>query len=207
MISSRPGDRPGARDARRAPHAERDGDHRRDVRDHRRPPGPDLGHQGAEEHERRRRAENAEHDQRRRSPSADDRAGGRAAIAAGVSATAAISERAGHRRARVDLGEAALEQHRPDRVADRSDQDRRRPEQLARRCRRRRGRPARRRPAKPIIKPRAGGPPARSAWSNRSASRATINGTEAIRIAASDDATCCSPAAISGNGITISTSA
>ena len=32
-------------------------------------------------------------------------------------------------------------------------------------------------------------------------------GTVAIRIAASDEATCCSPAAISGNGTTISNSA
>ena len=48
---------------------------------------------------------------------------------------------------------------------------------------------------------------ARSAWSKRSASSATISGTEAIRIAASDEETVCSPAAISGNGITISTTA
>ena len=62
-------------------------------------------------------------------------------------------------------------------------------------------------PANPISSPNRRAPVARSAWSKRSASRATISGTEAIRIAANEDETCCSPAAISGNGITISTSA
>ena len=62
-------------------------------------------------------------------------------------------------------------------------------------------------PANPISSPNRRAPVARSAWSNRSASRATISGTEAIRIAANEDETCCSPAAISGNGITISASA
>ena len=50
-------------------------------------------------------------------------------------------------------------------------------------------------------------PPTRSEWSKRSASSAMISGTDAIRIAASDDATCCSPAAISGNGMQISMTA
>ena len=50
-------------------------------------------------------------------------------------------------------------------------------------------------------------PVARSDASKRIASSATISGTQAIRIAASDDETCCSPAAISGNGSAISASA
>ena len=47
----------------------------------------------------------------------------------------------------------------------------------------------------------------RSEWSKRSASRATNSGAAAMMIAASEEATCCSPNAISGNGITISTTA
>ena len=39
------------------------------------------------------------------------------------------------------------------------------------------------------------------------ASTATSSGTAAMMIAASDESTCCSPAAISGNGIEISRSA
>ena len=42
---------------------------------------------------------------------------------------------------------------------------------------------------------------ARSSGSKRIASSAMNSGTAAIRIAASDEETCCSPAAISGNGI------
>ena len=48
---------------------------------------------------------------------------------------------------------------------------------------------------------------ARSAGSKRIASTATISGTEAIRIAVSDEDTYCSPAAISGNGSVISITA
>ena len=48
---------------------------------------------------------------------------------------------------------------------------------------------------------------ARSAGSKRIASSAISNGTDAITIAASDEVTCCSPSAISGNGIEISTTA
>ncbi len=47
-------------------------------------------------------------------------------------------------------------------------------------------------------------PRARSAGSSTSPSSATISGALAIRIAVSDDDTCCSPKAISGNGIAIS---
>ena len=43
-----------------------------------------------------------------------------------------------------------------------------------------------------------------SPWSKRSARKATTSGTAAIRIAASEDDTRCSPNAISGNGIVIS---
>ena len=50
-------------------------------------------------------------------------------------------------------------------------------------------------------------PVARSAGSKRSASSATKSGTEAMMIAASEEATCCSPAAMSGNGTAISNSA
>ena len=63
-------------------------------------------------------------------------------------------------------------------------------------------------PAKPITEPDA--PAARvgrSEWSKRSASTAPISGTAAMMIAASDEATCSSPAAISGNGIEISATA
>jgi hypothetical protein len=48
---------------------------------------------------------------------------------------------------------------------------------------------------------------ARSAWSKRSASTATSSGTDAMMIAATEESTCCSPAAISGNGIEISRNA
>ena len=46
------GDRPGPRALVEGDDPERDGDHRGDVRDHQRPPGPDLDHQRPEEHER-----------------------------------------------------------------------------------------------------------------------------------------------------------
>ena len=62
-------------------------------------------------------------------------------------------------------------------------------------------------PAKPISSPARREPVARSPGSKRTASTATISGTDAIRIAASDEDTCCSPAAMSGNGIEISTTA
>jgi len=45
---------------------------------------------------------------------------------------------------------------------------------------------------------------ARSAGSKRSASSAMNSGTDAMMIAASDEATCCSPLAMSGNGTAIS---
>ena len=48
---------------------------------------------------------------------------------------------------------------------------------------------------------------ARSAASKRIASSATSSGTQAIRIAVSDEDTRCSPAAISGNGSAISATA
>ena len=48
---------------------------------------------------------------------------------------------------------------------------------------------------------------ARSAGSNRIASTAMISGTAAMMIAARLESMCCSPAAISGNGIEISSSA
>ena len=47
-------------------------------------------------------------------------------------------------------------------------------------------------------------PSARSSGSKRSASSAMNSGTAAIMIAASEEATRCSPAAMSGNGMTIS---
>ncbi len=62
-------------------------------------------------------------------------------------------------------------------------------------------------PAKPISSPIRRAPRTRSSGSKRMASTAMISGTAAIRIAASEDETCCSPAAISGNGIEISTTA
>ena len=62
-------------------------------------------------------------------------------------------------------------------------------------------------PANPISRPTRRSPVARSAWSKRIAITATISGTEAIRIAVSDEDTYCSPAAISGNGSVISITA
>lgn len=50
-------------------------------------------------------------------------------------------------------------------------------------------------------------PPTRSDGSKRNARTAMIIGTDAIRIAASDEATWTSPAAMSGNGMTISATA
>jgi hypothetical protein len=59
-------------------------------------------------------------------------------------------------------------------------------------------------PLKPTASPSARTGVGRSAWSNRIASTAPISGTDAIMIAANDEATRCSPKAISGNGIEIS---
>ena len=101
----------------------------------------------------------------------------------------------------------ALEHHRPDRVAERREQDRARAEQLVACGRRRRCPTSATTPARPISSPASREPVTRSEASKRSASRATNSGAAAIRIAASDEATCCSPAAISGNGIAISTTA
>src|SRR3954449_2440454 len=55
-------------------------------------------------------------------------------------------------------------------------------------------------PARPTISPTSREPVARSARSKRSASSATKSGTAAMMIAASDEATWRSPAAMSGNG-------
>jgi hypothetical protein len=60
-------------------------------------------------------------------------------------------------------------------------------------------------PEKPISRPRARSGVGRSEWSKRRASTALISGTNAMMIAASDEATRSSPAAISGNGPEIST--
>ena len=60
-------------------------------------------------------------------------------------------------------------------------------------------------PASPSSRPASRAPVARSSASKRSASRATNSGAAATMIAASDELTCCSPAAISGNGNVIST--
>ena len=62
-------------------------------------------------------------------------------------------------------------------------------------------------PARPMTRPTRRDPVARSARSKRSASSATKSGTEAMMIAASDEATWRSPAAMSGKGTTISNSA
>jgi hypothetical protein len=62
-------------------------------------------------------------------------------------------------------------------------------------------------PASPTTSPTSRDPVARSAWSKRSASSATKSGTAAMMIAASDEATWRSPAAMSGKGTTISNSA
>ncbi len=62
-------------------------------------------------------------------------------------------------------------------------------------------------PPKPTNRPASRLPVGRSEGSNRSVRTATISGTAAIRMAASDDDTCCSPKPISGNGIAISATA
>src|SRR5215510_12370060 len=62
-------------------------------------------------------------------------------------------------------------------------------------------------PATPISRPTRRMPVARSAWSNQIAITATVSGRDAIRIAVSDDETCCSPKLISGNGTTTSANA
>ena len=62
-------------------------------------------------------------------------------------------------------------------------------------------------PASPITSPASLTPVTRSVASKRSASRATNKGAAAIRIAVSEEATCSSPAAISGNGSVISITA
>src|SRR3954447_9854145 len=62
-------------------------------------------------------------------------------------------------------------------------------------------------PARPISSPTRRRPDTRSDASKRSASSATISGAAAMMIAATDESTCCSPAAMSGNGTAISNSA
>jgi hypothetical protein len=59
-------------------------------------------------------------------------------------------------------------------------------------------------PARPNSRPTRREPVARSAGSKRNASSATMSGTAAMMIAARDEATWRSPAAMSGNGIAIS---
>ena len=60
---------------------------------------------------------------------------------------------------------------------------------------------------KPIARPSARTGVGRSEGSKRSESTVTISGTEAMMIAASDEAMWTSPAAMSGNGIEISATA
>ena len=55
-------------------------------------------------------------------------------------------------------------------------------------------------PPNPITSPTTRSPVGRSAGEKRTDSSATISGMEAIRMAASDEEMCCSPAAISRNG-------
>src|SRR4051794_16304697 len=62
-------------------------------------------------------------------------------------------------------------------------------------------------PARPISRPVRRRPETRSLASNRSASTATISGAAAMMIAATEESTCCSPAAMSGNGTAISKTA
>ena len=62
-------------------------------------------------------------------------------------------------------------------------------------------------PARPIRRPVRRLPPARSEGSKRIASIAAISGAVAITIAAVEEATVCSPAAIRGKGKTISITA
>src|SRR5687767_1305693 len=62
-------------------------------------------------------------------------------------------------------------------------------------------------PARPTKRPTRRRPVTRSSWSSRIASSAMISGSDATMIAASDEATCCSPNAMSGNGMQISSSA
>ncbi len=62
-------------------------------------------------------------------------------------------------------------------------------------------------PPNPSSSPSARTGVGRSEWSKRSASRAPISGTEEIRIAARDEDTRVSPAAIIGNGMQISATA
>ena len=106
----------------------------------------------------------------------------------------------------VQAAHPQLDEHRPDRVADRADEDRQRAQQL-------RPLPATSiptsaiTPAKPIPRPTARIGVGRSEGSKRSDRTVTISGTEAMMIAASDEATCTSPSAISGNGIETSMTA
>src|SRR4051794_486919 len=62
-------------------------------------------------------------------------------------------------------------------------------------------------PPSPMSSPTSRRPETRSEASKRSASRATMSGAAAMMIAATDESTCCSPNAMSGNGTAISNSA
>ena len=161
--------------------AERDRDDRRDVGDHGGAAGADLADQRGEQDERSRGAEAAPSTTMARSPRRRRRRRRRGAPRPVARMTAA-SASAPHHRARIEVGWCG-EQHRPAGVADGRDEDRRRAEQLAARCRRRRCRRARR-PRRSRSAGRRAGCPARSHGSKRIASTAMISGTAAIRIAA-----------------------
>ncbi len=124
-----PDERSGARVLVEHGDAADDRDHRGDVGDHQRAPGPDLDHQRGVDGERGRGAEQAKHHQRH------DRLG-RGGLRRGIERRRrrqderGDGERRAHRRPRVEVGEMALEHHRPDRVAERREQDRGRAQQL-----------------------------------------------------------------------------
>ena len=175
-----------------------DGDDRGDVGDHQRSSRSDLGDQRAEEDEGSGGAEHAEHDDRRERV-VEGVAEGRSSDGERGQQHRCDRQRPGHQRPRVEVRHVALEHHRPGRVADRGDQDRAGTEQLV-------GVPGDVDPdqgdhaREPDEEADQSHPadPLGAIEAERPRGTATISGVAAIRIAAIDELTCSSPAAISG---------
>jgi hypothetical protein len=100
----------------------------------------------------------------------------------------------------------ALDDERPARVADGRQQDAQRADQLVGVARHVEAEQDDH-PDRPTSRPTSREPPTRSSWSKRIASAAIVSGRAEMRIAANDDDTRSSPNAMSGNGMTISSSA
>ena len=117
-------ERPGSRSLVEHRDSASNGDHRGDVGDHERAAGADLDHQRGVDGERGRGAEQRRGRPARPSPRPASATGRRVERRRRGQHQRGDRERGAHRRPRVEVGEMALEHHRPDRVAERREQDR-----------------------------------------------------------------------------------